>query len=105
MLKGIDPVLNGALLKILDEMGHGDVLVLADRNYPSYAGGAPVIDLGEIDTTRAARAILSVFPLDTFLERPLGRMEASNDPSMVLEPHRECSRLPTRPGMGNSNTR
>jgi L-fucose mutarotase len=89
MLKGIDPVLSGELLKVLDEMGHGDTLLLVDRNYPSFQSGKPVIHLGDITTTRAARAILSVFPLDTYVDQPLGRMEVRDDPSIVLESHEE----------------
>lgn len=62
MLKGIDPLLSGDLLHILDDMGHGDVLMLVDRNYPAVASGRPVIRLGEVTVLRAAQAILSVFP-------------------------------------------
>lgn len=80
MLKGIDPLLSGDLLKILDDMGHGDVLMLVDRNYPAAASGKPVVRLGEVTILRAATAILSVFPLDSFIERPLERMEVDNDP-------------------------
>ena len=83
MLKGIDPVLTGELLKLLDEMGHGDKLLLVDRNYPAFASGKPVVHLGEISQSRAAEAILSVFPLDTFVEAPLERMEVDDDPSVV----------------------
>jgi len=83
MLKGIDPVLSGELLRILDEMGHGDQLLLVDRNYPAAASGRPVVRLGEIGVERAARAILSVFPLDVFLENPLERMEVDDDPTKV----------------------
>ena len=43
MLKGIDPLLSGDLLKLLDDMGHGDELVIADRNFPAYSTGRPVI--------------------------------------------------------------
>ena len=85
MLKGIDPVLTGELLKVLDEMGHGDKLLLVDRNYPAHASGKPVIHLGDITQTRAVEAILSVLPLDTFVERPLERMEVDDDPSIVVE--------------------
>lgn len=85
MLIGIDPVLSGELLKILDEMGHGDQLLLVDRNYPAAASGKPVIRLGEVSITRAATAILSVFPLDVFVDRPLARMEVDNDPALVTE--------------------
>jgi L-fucose mutarotase len=89
MLKGIDPLLSGELLKILDEMGHGDQLLLVDRNYPAAASGKPVIRLGEVGVVRAAQAILSVFPLDSFVERPLERMEVDDDPSIVT-PNQEA---------------
>ncbi|MCS5734814.1 RbsD/FucU family protein [Herbiconiux daphne] len=82
MLKGIDPLLNGDLLKVLDQMGHGDELVLADRNFPAHSAGRPVIWLGESGVVRAATAILSVFPLDTFVTHPLGRMEIDDDASL-----------------------
>ena len=83
MLKGIDPLLSGDLLRILDDMGHGDVLMLVDRNYPAAASGKPVIRLGEVTIVRAARAILSVFPLDSFIEHPLERMEVDEDPAIT----------------------
>lgn len=81
MLKGIDPLLSGELLRILDEMGHGDQLLLVDRNYPAVATGRPVIRLGESGVVRAMTALLSVFPLDEFVERPLERMEVDGDPA------------------------
>src|SRR3712207_4048648 len=89
MLKGIDPLLSGELLRILDEMGHGDQLLLVDRNYPAAASGKPVVRLGEAGIVRAARAVLSVFPLDSFVERPLERMEVDDDPSIVT-PNQEA---------------
>ena len=81
MLKGIDPLLSGDLLKILDDMGHGDQLLLVDRNYPAAASGKSVIRLGEASILRAAAAILSVFPLDSFIPHPLERMEVEDDPA------------------------
>ena len=81
MLKGVDPLLSGDLLKILDDMGHGDQLLLVDRNYPAAASGKPVVRLGEAGILRAAQAILSVFPLDSFIPHPLERMEVDDDPS------------------------
>lgn len=83
MLIGINPLLSGELLKVLDEMGHGDQLLLVDRNYPAAASGRPVIRLGDVTVTRAAEAILGVFPLDTYVERPLERMEVDNDPALT----------------------
>jgi L-fucose mutarotase len=89
MLIGIDPLLNGELLKILDEMGHGDELMLVDRNYPAASSGRPVVRLGDVSVTRAAAALFSVFPLDTFVEHPLERMEVDNNESLVGESQRE----------------
>ena len=73
-------MLSGDLLKILDDMGHGDQLLLVDRNYPAAASAKPVIRLGEVGVLRAARAILSVLPLDSFIDHPLERMEVEDDP-------------------------
>lgn len=83
MLKGIDPLLGGELLKILDEMGHGDQLLVVDRNYPAAASGKPVVRLGPVSVVEAIRAILTVFPLDSYVERPLERMEVEDDPAIV----------------------
>ena len=80
MLKGIDPLLSGELLRILDDMGHGDQLMLVDRNYPTVSSGRPVVRLGEASILRAATAILSVLPLDSFIEHPIERMEVEDDP-------------------------
>lgn len=80
MLKGVDPLLSGDLLAILDDMGHGDQLALVDRNFPAVSSGRPVIRLGEVTILRAAEAILSVLPLDSFQPHPLERMEVEDDP-------------------------
>ena len=67
-------------MKILDDMGHVDRLLLVDRNYPAAASGKPVVRLGEVGVLRASKAILSVYPLDSFIEHPLERMEVEDDP-------------------------
>ena len=83
MLIGIHPLLSGELLRMLDEMGHGDELLLVDRNYPAAASGRPVVRLGPASVTDAAAAILSVFPLDRYVDRPVERMEVDDDPAVV----------------------
>ena len=55
-------------------------MLLVDRNYPAAASGKPVIRLGEVGVRRAAKAILSVYPLDSFIDFPLERMEVEDDP-------------------------
>ncbi len=93
MLKGVDPLLSGDLLKVLDDMGHGDQLALVDRNFPSMSSGRPVIRLGEVTILRAAEAILGVLPLDSFLPHPLERMEVDNDPSRTTSVQEDLLRL------------
>ena len=66
MLKNVDKLLTGDLLKVLCDMGHGDELVIADANFPAEALASRLIRLPGIDDVRAAEAVLSVFPLDTY---------------------------------------
>lgn len=73
MLKGVDPVLGPDLLRLLAQMGHGDVLAVVDRNYPAFAAGAPAVDLA-VDLTTALRAICSLVPVDGFVEHPVRHM-------------------------------
>jgi L-fucose mutarotase len=88
MLKGLDPLLTPDLLRVLAAMGHGDDLALVDANHPAETiAGATVsgrlIRLPGIPIERAARAILSVFPLDGFVPDPIRRMEMVGDPHMI----------------------
>lgn len=66
MLKGLSPLLTPQLLKTLCEMGHGDEIVLADGNFPAEAIGKRVIRLDAHSGTDVLKAIMSVFPLDTY---------------------------------------
>jgi len=80
MLKGIDPRLNAEVLFALRAMGHGDYLIVSDTNFPSdsIAGETVLGDLLRMDNLTAGEAIeaiLSVFPLDTFVDDFAGRME------------------------------
>lgn len=83
VLRNIDPLLTGALLRLLDEIGHGQVLGLVDRNFPAYAYGKPVVDLRGADTAEAARAVISVYPLDSFVDEPVVRMEINDHPDEI----------------------
>ena len=75
MLKNLDPVLNADLLYALRQMGHGDEIAIVDANFPAYAMGPRVVRLDGIDATRALDAILSVMPLDDFVEETAWRMQ------------------------------
>lgn len=80
MLKGIDPLLSGELLQILDDMGHGDVLAIVDRNFPAHATGLPVVRVSA-PIVPVVEAVLSLVPLDTFIPQPLGRMGPQESPA------------------------
>ncbi len=85
MLKNIDPLLNADLLYALRAMGHGDRVVLCDTNFPADSVARQTV-LGRLlrieaaTTARAARAILSVMPLDSFVEDAAARMEIVGRP-------------------------
>lgn len=83
MLKGIHPLLSPDLLAVLAAMGHGDQLALVDRNYPAASSDRPVVRLDGADLPTAAEAILSVFPLDTFVDEPVARMRVVDDPDSL----------------------
>jgi L-fucose mutarotase len=59
------------------------VLGLVDRNFPAFRYGAPVIDFRGVDTALAAEALLSVFPVDSFVEEAVHRMEIDGSPDEV----------------------
>ncbi|GAA5145488.1 RbsD/FucU family protein [Nocardioides marinquilinus] len=87
MLKGIDPVLDADLLGHLAAMGHGDVLALVDRNFPAASNARRLVTLPGVDLVRAARAVLSVLPVDTFVEPAVLRMGAVGDVQTVQPVH------------------
>lgn len=64
MLKGVDPLLTGPLLQILDEMGHSDTIVVADAHFPAVTLGARVLTAPGVSAPALVRAICSVLPLD-----------------------------------------
>ncbi|MBS6444899.1 MAG: fucose isomerase [Ruminococcus sp.] len=77
MLKNIPPILSPMLLKTLCEMGHSDRLVIADGNFPSESMGkdAIVIRCDGHGVPELLDAILTVFPLDTYVEKPVNLMQ------------------------------
>jgi L-fucose mutarotase len=93
MLKGIDPLLNADLLYVLAAMGHGDELALVDTNFPATSHAQRLVRLDGVDTAVAGRAILGLFPLDTFVDEPLVRMEVVGAPADVTSVQAELHRL------------
>jgi L-fucose mutarotase len=88
MLKGINHRLNADVLRVLRAMGHGDVLILADTNFPADSVARATVTgkllrMENLTCGEAANAILSVLPLDTFVDDFAGRMEVVGAPGDV----------------------
>jgi L-fucose mutarotase len=88
MLKGIDNRLNADVLGCLRAMGHGDVLIICDTNFPADSIARQttlgrLLRMDNLTAGQAAEAVLSVFPLDTFVDDFAGRMEIVGDPTTV----------------------
>ena len=88
MLKGINPLLNADVLHALGAMGHGDDLIIADTNFPSDSvarqtvyGRLLRIDASAVDVVQA---VLSVMPIDEFVDDAAARMEVVDDPKTIL---------------------
>ena len=77
MLKNIPAILSPELLKVLCEMGHSDRIVIADGNFPAESIGknAVVIRADGHGVPELLDAILTLFPLDTYVEKPVSLME------------------------------
>ena len=77
MLKGIPAILSPELLMTLCEMGHGDRLVIADGNFPGESVGknAIVIRADGHGVPELLDAILTLMPLDTYVEHPVNLIE------------------------------
>ena len=88
MLKGIDPLLNADVLHVLRAMGHGDDLIIADTNFPSDSVARQTIygKLLRIDASAedVVQAVLSVMPIDEFVDDAAARMEVADDPKTIL---------------------
>lgn len=97
MLKGIDPRLSADVLYALRAMGHGDVLVISDTNFPSDSVARDTV-LGELLTmhnltaAEAVAAVLSVLPLDTFVDDFAARMEVVGKPKEIPPVQKEVQK-------------
>lgn len=94
MLKTIDPLLNADVLYALRAMGHGDSLVVCDTNFPADAIARQtrlghLLRIDNVSAARAIRAVLSVLPLDTFIDDAAIRMEIVGNPQEIPPVQRE----------------
>lgn len=95
MLKNLDPLLNADVLYALSAMGHGDDVVVCDSHFPADSVAratvfGKLLRIDGADAPRAVRAVLSMLPLDTFVEAPAMRMEVVGDPGAMPFVQREA---------------
>uniref|UniRef100_UPI003FF06115 RbsD/FucU family protein n=1 Tax=Candidatus Fimivicinus sp. TaxID=3056640 RepID=UPI003FF06115 len=85
MLKGIPSILSPELLKILMEMGHGDEIVIGDGNFPAASNAQRPIRCDGHGVPALLDAILTLMPLDTYVDAPVALMETTQgDPRPVI---------------------
>ena len=92
MLKNIPSILTPDLLKILMEMGHGDEIVIADGNFPAASIAEKLIRLDGHNVPEILEVILKFFPLDAYVEKPVGLMAVTpGDPTkpVIWEEYRK----------------
>jgi L-fucose mutarotase len=102
MLKGIHPLLHADLLHALAAMGHGDELAIVDANFPAASVGKRILHIGGAPAAEALDAILTLFPLDTFVIPAAFTMEVVGEPEAVPEPVREFAGVFTRHGLADA---
>jgi L-fucose mutarotase len=89
MLKGLDPVLGPDLLATLRAMGHGDEIALVDGNYPGLEHARRLVRADGHGVIRLLDAILSLMPIDDFVEHALFRATVSGDLDALAPVHSE----------------
>lgn len=104
MLKNIPPILGPDLLHALRAMGHGDEIAIVDANYPAESAGPPVIRLDGLTATDVLDAVLTLMPLDTYVDEQAFGMEVVDHPDQREATHREFDAIIKRhePEMGLS---
>ena len=85
MLKGIPNIISPELLKILDEMGHGDEIVIGDGNFPAASNAQRLIRCDGHNVPELLDAILQLMPLDSYVDSPVMLMATTkNDPTPTI---------------------
>ena len=101
MLIGIPALLGPELLATLRAMGHGDEIAIVDANYPGDSAGPQLVRLDGISASEVLDAILTVMPLDTFVDEQAFGMEVVGDAKKREETHKDFAKLIKKhePGM------
>ena len=87
-LKGIPANMSSDLLKALADMGHGDLVVIADHFYPPYTKtpNGVMVDAKGCSAAEIIDSILQLMPLDVdFTAHPVEYMVPDPDSGIVIE--------------------
>lgn len=97
MLKGINPLLNPDVLHALAAMGHADTLAIVDSNFPAFSVASETVykKVLRMDCSmpQALEAVLSLFPIDSFVDNPVNSMQVVGDPKEVPEVITEAAQI------------
>lgn len=93
MLKGLSPLLSPELLKVLCEMGHGDIIVFADAHYPSHSQGPRVLRMDGIKIPDLLEAVMPVWELDAYSDTPYAMMQVLPGDTLDEEYVRICNSI------------
>jgi len=85
MLINVNPLISPEILAFIRSMGHGDKFGLSDANFPSYSQGKKLYRMDGLNVPQAAEALLTHFPLDSFVPHPVQRMEVDGKPEEINE--------------------
>lgn len=93
MLKNLSPLLSADLLYHLAAMGHGDEIALVDANFPATSHAQRHVAMPGNTATDILDAVLSVLPLDSFVEQPANHMQVVGEPDTTPEICTEFSNI------------
>ena len=98
MLRNFDNRLNADVIRCLRAMGHGDDLIISDTNFPAdsvarHTVTGELLRMDNLSAAEAIDAILSVMPLDSFVDTPAERMEIVGKPGEIPPVQQEVQKV------------
>lgn len=98
MLKTLPSFMSADLLWVLASMGHGDELAVVDRNFPAWTlaeqtRSRRLVTLAGVSCDQAIAGILSLLPLDDFVDTAVWRMDPVDRPGAALAVHQAVQRV------------
>jgi L-fucose mutarotase len=93
MLKNIPPILGPELLYTLRAMGHGDEIAIVDANYPGDSAGPTLIRMDGLTASEVLDAVLTLMPLDTFVDEQAFGMEVVGDAKKREQTHKDFDKI------------